>query len=121
MAYRKPAVPAPGAGERARLEALARSGGRRGSRARIVLLAAAGRSNTAIAAELGLSKHTVGTWRERYLRCGLAGLADAPRPGAPHAGAGRAALDLRVAPAVAGGPHWRRPAGQPVPLAGSRR
>src|SRR3712207_7663410 len=37
-------------------------------RGRIVLQAAAGQSNTAIAAELGIAKHTVGKWRERSAR-----------------------------------------------------
>lgn len=36
-------------------------------RARIILLAAEGCSNTTCAEELGLSKPTVGTWRPRYL------------------------------------------------------
>jgi len=37
------------------------------NRARIILLAAEGWSNVAIAAELGCSLPTVGTWRQRYL------------------------------------------------------
>ena len=37
------------------------------TRARIVLLAADGHSNTDIAKRLGLSMPTVGTWRKRYL------------------------------------------------------
>src|SRR5215204_5645008 len=37
-------------------------------RARTVLRAAAGLSNTAVAAELGVAKHTVGKWRERFAR-----------------------------------------------------
>ncbi len=37
------------------------------TRARIVVLAADGHSNTAIAETLGLSKPTVGIWRKRYL------------------------------------------------------
>ena len=47
-------------------------------RARIVLLAAAGRSNTAIAQELGLARHTAQRWRDRFLAAGLDGLADRP-------------------------------------------
>ena len=47
-------------------------------RARIVLLAAAGRSNTAIAQELGIARHTAQPWRTRFLAEGLAGLADRP-------------------------------------------
>ena len=53
-------------------------------RARIVLRAAVGLSNTAIAAELGVSKHTVGKWRERFARLRADGLLDEPRPGAPR-------------------------------------
>jgi transposase len=45
-------------------------------RARIVLRAAAGLSNTAIADELGVAKHTVGKWRERFARDRLEGLRD---------------------------------------------
>ena len=47
-------------------------------RARIVLLAAAGRSNTAIAQEPGIARHTAQHWRTRFLAEGLAGLADRP-------------------------------------------
>ena len=50
-------------------------------RARIVLLAAEGLSNTAIAGRLHTMQHTAGKWRRRYLECGLDGLLDEPRPG----------------------------------------
>jgi transposase len=50
-------------------------------RARIVLLAAEGFSNTAIAGQLHTMQHTVGKWRRRYLESGLDGLVDEPRPG----------------------------------------
>jgi putative transposase len=53
-------------------------------RARIVLLAADGHSNTEIADKFGLSKPTVGIWRQRYLRQRLQGLYDEPRPGGPR-------------------------------------
>jgi len=52
-------------------------------RARIGLLAADGKDNDAIAAELGTSRVTVGLWRQRVLDLGLAGLEEAPRPGRP--------------------------------------
>ena len=67
-------------------------------RARIVLRAAEGLSNTAIAAELGVAKHTVGKWRERFAR---------QRDGraARRAPARRAAPDRRRAGRGAGGPH----------------
>ncbi len=54
------------------------------TRARIVLSAADGESNTDIAERLGLSKPTVGNWRKRYLAQRLAGLYDEPRPGGPR-------------------------------------
>jgi transposase len=52
-------------------------------RARIVLLAAQGRDNDEIAAELDTSTVTAGLWRQRFVDLGLAGLAEAPRPGRP--------------------------------------
>ena len=52
-------------------------------RARVALLAAAGQDNSAIAAQLQTSRVTVGLWRQRFLDAGLAGLAEAPRPGRP--------------------------------------
>ena len=51
------------------------------TRARIVLLAAEGRSTRSIAATVGVMPFTVSTWRGRYAREGLSGLADKPRPG----------------------------------------
>ena len=53
-------------------------------RARIVLLAADGLSNTAIAEKLDVSRRTVGLWRSRFAERRLAGLDDEPRPGAPR-------------------------------------
>jgi transposase len=53
-------------------------------RSRIVLLAADGLSNTAIAGRLDTLQHTVGKWRRRYLESGLDGLLDEPRPGTPR-------------------------------------
>ena len=53
-------------------------------RARIVLGAAEGRSDSAVAAELGLTARTVGKWRRRFLEQGPDGLLDEPRPGAPR-------------------------------------
>lgn len=52
-------------------------------RARVALLANAGKDNSAIAEELGTSRVTVGLWRQRFLDAGLAGLAEAPRSGRP--------------------------------------
>ena len=51
-------------------------------RSRIILLAAQGKTNEAIAEELGTSRQKVGPWRSRYSEFGLAGIEkDAPRPG----------------------------------------
>src|SRR5215472_10192729 len=80
-------------GERARLAAWADdpSAGSLALRARIVLACAAGPPGLAagrpvarVAAELGLSRDTVRKWRSRFLAMRLAGLRDAPRPGAPR-------------------------------------
>jgi transposase len=51
-------------------------------RSRIVLAAAAGRSNTEIGADLRVHPTTVAKWRRRFATDGLDGLGDAPRPGA---------------------------------------
>ena len=53
-------------------------------RARIVLLAAEGQSNMAVAEALGLHRVTVGAWRERFRKQGLMGLYDELRPGGPR-------------------------------------
>jgi transposase len=53
-------------------------------RARIVLACAEGRSNTAVAARLGISRNTVRKWRDRFLARRLDGLGDEPRPGVPR-------------------------------------
>jgi transposase len=53
-------------------------------RAKIVLLAADGKMNKEIGAELGLSAPTVQLWRDRFVADGLDGIAtDAPRSGRP--------------------------------------
>lgn len=53
-------------------------------RAQIVLLAADGISNLAIARRLGITRVTVATWRRRFAAKRLDGLLDEPRPGAPR-------------------------------------
>jgi len=53
-------------------------------RAEIVLLAADGMSNLAIAQRLGITRVTVATWRKRFAAKRLDGLVDEPRPGAPR-------------------------------------
>jgi transposase len=52
-------------------------------RAKVILRAAEGIANVAIAAELGISVPTVGLWRTKFKERGLAGLADSPRSGRP--------------------------------------
>jgi len=52
-------------------------------RARIVLAAAAGSANTAIAAQLGVHVDTVRKWRRRFAAARLSGLKDAHRSGRP--------------------------------------
>src|SRR5947208_13681314 len=49
-------------------------------RARIVLLAAAGRSTRSIAKELAVQPRIVSRWRHRYADHGLEPLTDTPRP-----------------------------------------
>jgi transposase len=53
-------------------------------RARMILLCAASRSNTEVAAELHITKQTVGKWRQRFLDKRVDGLLDEPRPGTPR-------------------------------------
>jgi transposase len=57
---------------------------RTASRARIVLAAARGDSNAAIAREEGVSVNTVRKWRSRFADKGEIGLQDAWRPGRPR-------------------------------------
>ena len=79
-------------------------------RCRIVLRAAAGEQDIAIAAALGITRAKSARWRQRFLRLGVRGLEkDAPRPGRKRAiGAGRRArivrLTLQAKPANA--THW---------------
>ena len=73
--------------ERAELEGWAR---RRNSaaglalRARIVLAAADGGSNSELAVRMGISRSTVMRWRNRFVQDRCDGLLDEPRPGRPR-------------------------------------
>lgn len=57
-------------------------------RAKLVLLAADGLSNVAIAARLGVPRELVSRWRRRFHDTGLAGLEDLPGRGRPPTQAG---------------------------------
>lgn len=73
-------------GDRARLEALARSTSVRASvahRARILLMSAEGLTNTEIARQTKSTRQTVISWRHRYATGGINALSDLPRPGRP--------------------------------------
>lgn len=73
--------------ERAELEGWARrrtSAAGLALRARIVLAAAAGESNTDMAVRLEISRSTVTRWRNRFVELRCDGLLDDPRPGRPR-------------------------------------
>src|SRR5262245_14376425 len=77
-------------------------------RARVVLLAADGVSNTAIARQVVLSRPKVIRWRQRYERGGIGGLSDAPRSGRPREidHAAIVSVTLRPPPKRLGVTHW---------------
>jgi transposase len=78
-------------------------------RARIVLQCAQGLPNDEVAQKLGVTRPTVGKWRERFRVRRMEGLLDEPRPGAP-----RSLSDKQVEEVVtrtlesmpANGTHW---------------
>ena len=80
----------------------------RAKRARILLLAAEGVSNTEIAECVGVARQTVLSWRARYVRAGLDGLADAPRSGRPRRldHSKIVAATLKPPPKKSGVTHW---------------
>ncbi len=53
-------------------------------RARMILLAAEGRSNLDIGVSLSVGRDVVTVWRKRFFHERLAGLEDRPRPGRPR-------------------------------------
>jgi transposase len=91
-------------------------------RARIVMLAADGVSNTEIASRMGISRPTVVAWRARYDTSGIGGLRDRARSGR------RRALDhsqiistsLKPPPPKLGVTHWSsRPLAKHLVFSGS--
>ena len=98
-------------GDRELLESWTRSSSIRAGlaqRARIVLLAADGVSNTEIASRVGVARQTVISWRERYAASGVQGLDDERRSGRPRT-VDRAkilAATLTPPPAKLGITHW---------------
>jgi len=53
-------------------------------RSRIILRCATGVPNIVVAQELGVADQTVCKWRGRFIKKGVAGLLDEPRPGVPR-------------------------------------
>jgi transposase len=99
------------AGDREELARMVRASSVRAGlaqRARIVLLAADGVSNTAVAELVGVSRPTVIGWRDRYAARGLAGLDDQPRSGRPRRidHAAIVAATLTPPPTKLGVTHW---------------
>jgi transposase len=98
--------------QRATLQAWVRAGKtekRLAERSRIVLAAAAGASTIAIARAQGQRPATVSKWRLRFAHRGLAGLPDAPRPGAVrryHEATERRLLRLLDTPPPSGYATW---------------
>ena len=80
----------------------------RAKRARILLLAAGGVSNTEIALQVGVARQTVVSWRARYAESGLEGLVDGARSGRPRTidHAKIVAATLRPPPKKLGITHW---------------
>ncbi|MDR2141865.1 MAG: IS630 family transposase [Deltaproteobacteria bacterium] len=54
---------------------------RMAERAKIVLMSVEGTADVDIAEKLGIRPNTVGMWRQRFIKRGLEGLRDLPRPG----------------------------------------
>jgi transposase len=78
-------------------------------RARIILLAAEGRSTRSIARSVGTMPRTVSLWRGRFSREGLAGLSDKPRPGSVpkyNAATGKRIVAVLDRPPPAGFARW---------------
>jgi len=100
------------ADERATLEHLLRggkTGARKLTRARILLKAADGLSDDAIAAALDVGTATVARTRQRFVETNLGALDEAPRPGARRKLTGKQEAHLiavACTPAPEGQAHW---------------
>src|SRR5919106_6406088 len=73
--------------ERVRLDSLAhrsRTAPHLARRARIILACAEGHDNSVVAKRLRMSPTTVWKWGARFVREGMDGVYDEPRPGAPR-------------------------------------
>jgi len=98
--------------ERATLEHLLRggkTGARKLTRARILLKAAAGLSDDAIAAALDVGTATVARTRQRFVEANLGALDEAPRPGARRKLTGKQeahVIAVACTPAPEGQAHW---------------
>ncbi|MFF2523073.1 ROK family protein [Streptomyces liangshanensis] len=77
------AVGALSAEHRAVLRRWEAAGGALATRASVVLLAADGLRDAEISRRLGVSRQTVGTWRQRWTSAGIDGLEQRPRTGRP--------------------------------------
>ncbi|MGH8146035.1 MAG: IS630 family transposase [Rhodanobacteraceae bacterium] len=76
-------------------------------RARIVLLAAQGHQNQAIAKQLGIGRVQVARWRRRYLESGLAGIErDLPRGAPPVKVEAAKLVKLTTQTTPKGATHW---------------
>lgn len=77
-------------------------------RAPIVLLAADGVGTGEIASQVGTSKQTVISWKNRYRDEGVGGLDDRPKPGRPQVidEAQIVVATLEAPPATLGVTHW---------------
>jgi transposase len=76
-----------------------------------VLACAEGRSNAAVADELGVSAQMVGKWRARFVETRLDGLSDDPRPGRPPSITAEQVEDVVVATLEStpvNATHWSR-------------
>jgi len=98
--------------ERATLEHLLRggkTGARKLTRARILLKAAAGLSDDAMAAALDVGTATVARTRQRFVEANLGALDEAPRPGARRKLTGKQeahVIAVACTPAPEGQAHW---------------